>query len=458
MLKIPTLILVFLLVVCNSFVGFSQKKWTLKECVSQALSHNISVKQQQSAIESAKMDVEIAKGNFLPNLGFENSHRSTFGLSSGVNGVNTSQDRYVTNFGLATSGTIFNGFRNLNTKKQAVLAVKSNDLELAKIENDISLNVVNAYLNVLFAKENLAVAKAQILISKQQFKNITIKFDAGAVAKGAVLNAESTVANDVQKLVTQENTLNFALLSLAQLLQVSSDAFDIATINIENPSKILLYDSEKEVFTKAVANRPEIQKALLNIENETLAIKKAKGAYLPTLTYSANTSTSYFTVFGEPDVLLQRNPVTNTVTSIPNGFSTQLENNVSYMLALSLNIPIFNRFQTKNNITKAFINKQQREFVLEREKLQLEQEIARSFLDAKAAAKSFEASEISLSAQKEALKNAQTRYDYGAITQVDFDQIHNRFVNAKSAMIRAKYDYIFKTKVLKFYFGESIVD
>ncbi|CAM1334226.1 TolC family protein [Tenacibaculum aestuariivivum] len=450
--------IVLFITLFTSFAIFSQKKWTLKQCVNYALENNISIKQQKLSVQLAQKDAEISKGNFLPNLGLSNSHSSTFGLSSGVSGVNTSQDRYSTNFSLDAGGTIFNGFRNLNTKKQALLNVKGSKFDLAKVENDISLNVVNAYLNVLFAKENLAVAKIQSQISKYQIKRAKAQFDAGVIAKGNLLNIQSTAANDIQSLVLQENMLNLALLNLAQLLQVSSDNFDVAPIIIGAPSKSLLYSSSKIIFNKALTNRPEIKKAKLNAENAELNIKLAKGAYLPTLRYSARAGTSYFTVFGEPDVMYVSDPVTKVVSSVSNGFSTQLDNNLSYGVGLSLSIPIFNRFHTKNSVAKSVINKEQSMFALESQKLQLQQEIEKSYLDAKAAAKTYEAAQVSLIAQKEAFKNAEVSYDYGSITQFDFDQVRNRLVNAEGVMIRSKYDYVFKTKVLKFYFGESIAE
>ncbi|CAM1353976.1 TolC family protein [Tenacibaculum ascidiaceicola] len=443
----------------TSVAVFSQKQWTLKECVDYALKNNITVKQNRLSVQLAEKDVEISKGNFLPDLGFSNSHRGSFGLSSGVSGVNTSEDRYSTSFSLNTSGTIFNGFRNLNQKKQAQLNVKGSELDLAKIENDISLNVVNEYLNVLFAKENLEVATVQAEISKKQIERARAQFEGGVIPKGDLLNVESTAANDVQSIVLQENTLSIALLRLSQLLQVSSEDFDIADIEVDSPSVALLYDNAGMVYEKALTELPQIERAKLNRENADLGIKLAKGAYLPTLTYSANAGTSYFTVFGEPDQrFIGNDPITNQPVFEPFGFFKQIDEQLSYGVGLSLNIPIFNRFQTKNRVAKSIINKEVSELALENQKLQLQQEIESAFLDAKAAAKTYEAAQVSLEAQKEAFKNAQVSYDYGSMTQFDFDQVRNRLVNAEGAMIRAKYDYVFKTKVLKFYYGESIVD
>lgn len=444
-LKTKTLLFAALFI---SLAGFSQKKWTLKECVTHALENNISIKQNKLNIDIAEKDVEISKGNFLPDLNGSSSAGFNSGLSPDRTGILQNTQNARTSFDLSSRGSIFNGFRNKNTKKQALLGVEGSKLDLKVIENDISLNVVNTYLNVLFAKENLLVAITQAEISKKQIDRAKAQFDAGAIPKGDLLNVQSTAANDSQNVITQENTLNLALLRLSQFLQVSSKGFDVEKINIDSPSASLLYDNANQVYQKALSNRPEIKKVKLDTENAKLSIDIEKGAYLPILNYSLGMGSSFVHQFN------------NLAPGQSNTyfFKQVLKDRINYSVGLSLNIPIFNRFQTKNRVAKSVINKEQTMYALESKKLQLQQEIEKSFLDAKAAVKTFEAAEVSLNAQKEAFKNAQVSYDYGSMTQFDFDQVRNRLVNAEGAMIRSKYDYVFKTKVLKFYFGESIVD
>ena len=434
--------IVLLVTLLTSLVTFSQKKWTLKQCVEYALDNNITIKQNRLNVQLAEKDVEIAKGNFLPNLNGSTSPGFNFGSSIGQSGARISTDNFRTGFNLNSSTTLFNGFRNLNTYKQSKLGVEGSKLDLEKIKNNTSLNVVNFYLNVLFAKENLNVANIQSEISQKQIESAKARFDAGVIPKGDLLNVQSTAANDIQNVVAQENILNIALLNLAQVLQVSSNQFDVAPINIDNPSTALLYDDANVVYEKALTDRPEIERAKLNIKDSDLRIEIAKGAYLPTVSFSAGAGTSYQHTFAFSN----------------DSFFKQNKDNLGYNLGFSINVPLFNRFQTKNNVAKSIINKEVSEFQLESEKLRLQQTIEQAFLDAKAAAKTFEAAEVSLEAQKEAFKNAQVSYDYGSMTQFDFDQVRNRLVNAEGAIIRAKYDYVFKTKVLKFYYGESILD
>lgn len=423
----------------------NNKKWTLKECIDYALEHNISIRQNEKLVESSEQDVISAKGNFLPSLGASTNANFSAGLSANQEGILKNTNNFSSSFNLSSGGTIFNGYRNLNIYKQAQLGVESSKMDLQKIEDDISLFVVNAYLNILFAKENLAVAQTQLEISRKQVEVTQAQVEAGVKPRGDLLNAESVVAADAQNVVTQENALDLALLSLAQLLQLPSENFDIAIIDVGTPSGLMLYDNSNIVYEKALENRAEIAKARLMVDNADLNIKIAKGAYLPTLSYSLGASTSYFHQFN--------NLFTNQVNA---SFADQFSDRFQYGGGVSLSIPIFNRNQTKANVNKSIINKSLSELDLENQKLQLKETIERAYLDAKAASKSYEVAKISLDAQKEAFKNAEESYNLGAMTSFEFDEVRSRLVNAESTLIRAKFDYVFKIKVLEFYYGEEL--
>jgi outer membrane protein len=437
--------LILFVALCTSIATFSQKKWTLKEAVDQALAKNISIQQNKLSVALAKSNVEIAKGNFLPNLNGASSGNYNVGLSPDQTGVLTNTNNFNGSFNLSSGGIIFNGFRNTNTYKQAQLGVETSLYDLKKIENDISLRVVNTYLNVLFAKENLEVASVQAAISKKQIEAAKARFDAGLTAKGDLLNFRSTAANDLQNVILQENALDLALLNMAQLLQEPAENFDVAPIEVETPSANLFYDNSSTVFKKSLNNMPEIASAKLDIENADFNVALAKGAFLPSLSYNLGAGTSYFHQFN------------NLFPGQSNSsFGTQFADRFQYGAGVSLNIPIFNRFQTKNRVAQSLINKEISETRLDIQILQLKQTIEQSFLDVKSSLKSYEAAKISLEAQKEAFKNAQERFNYGAMTLFDFDLVRTRLVNAEGAMIRSKYDYVFKTKVLQFYSGELV--
>ena len=443
-MKIKFIVLVAFLTSINTF---SQKKWDLKECVDEALAKNISIQQNRLSLELAKKDVEIAKGNFLPSLSANTGGNLNFGTGFDPR----SQNRINTTFfggsvNLSSGVTVFNGYRNTNTYKQAQLGVETSIFDLKKIENDISLFVVNGYLNILFAKENLNAARVQYVISKKQIEAAQSRFDSGVIPRGDLLNTQATAATDLQTVVTQENALDLALLNLAQLLQISFEDFDVAPINVGTPSANLFYKNSSNVYDKSLEAMPEIGRAKIAIESAGLSIDISKAAFLPLVTASAALSTNYGFNLNPPDGFSNA------------GFSNQLNENLGYGVGFNVSIPIFNRFQTKNRVSQSVINKEISETRLESEKLSLKQTIEQSFLDVKTALKTFEASKISLAAQEEAFKNAQQRYNFGAMTQFDFDQVRTRLVNAEAALIRSKYDYVFKTKVLQFYAGELVLE
>jgi outer membrane protein len=439
--------LVIIALIAFSFSGVSQKKWNLKEAVEHALKNNITIKKGELTIEKSKQNVVGSKGNFLPNLNASSGANLNFGSTiDPVSNGRISATNFSSSYSLRSGVTVFNGFRLINSYKSSQLNVLGNQLDLQKIKDDISLNVVNSYLNILFAKENLAVAKVQAEISKEQIEVAKNQVEAGSKPKGELLNAKSTYAKDLQTIVSLENTLDIALLGLAQLLQVDPNNFDVAKIDVGTPSASLFFKSPDAVYKKAVINRPEILRAKLQREYGELQIAIAKSGFLPTVTASASAGTNYshrFTIFQG-----QRNDY----------FFKQLNDNFGYGIGISLSVPIFNRFQNKVNLNNAIIDKEDSELNLESAKLSLQQTIQRAFLDVKAALKSYEAAKLSLDAQQEAFKNAQQRYTYEAIASFEFNQVRNRLVNAESTLIRAKYDYVFKTKVLKFYYGESVID
>lgn len=421
----------------------AQKKiWGLEEAVNYALTNNLSVKQAALSTDLKNEDIIIAKGNRLPSLNASASESFSFGSSIDNGNIRISGNRNSTSFGVSSSVTLFNGFRNLNTIKQAELGYEASLLDLEKMKNDISLYVVNSYLNILFNKESLKVAQDQLQISKLQLSKVQQLVTEGSRAKSEQLEAEATVASDEEKIVNAQNSLDLALLSFAQLLQVSHRNIDIQEVNVTLGSSKLKYDDTDAIFSKAVSEKPEIKSAELEIKNAELSVDIAKSSYYPSLSLGYGFSTFYGYTDGLPN---------------QDSFLNQFEDNKSHNINLSLNIPIFNGFRTKSSVSKALINKQLSSYALESEKLKLRESIERAYADAKAALNQYIASEKSAATQQEAFKNAEIRYNLGAMTSFDFEQVRARLVAAQSSFINAKYNYIFKTKLLEYYFGIPIV-
>ena len=452
--------IIFTLALAFSILSFAQeKKWTLEECVNYALENNISVKQSELDNELAVENIRTAKGNFLPGVNASASQNFNFGSYIDQNGGRVASDSRGNSFGVNTGVTIFNGFQNTNTYKQSKLGLESSKLQLAILKDNISLNVVNSYLNVLFNNETLRIADDKIKVTEQQLTQIQKLVDAGVRAVADLSEIKAQLATDQQSYVNAQNSIDLALLSLAQLLQTPHEGFDIQNIDIDITSVALLYNNTEDVFITASENRPEIKSAQLSIDDAQYNVEIAKGAYMPTLSASASAGTSYQHAQGQNDVRSIVDVTSPTgFSTIPNGFGTQLEDNLGYSVGLSLNIPIFNRNQSKARVNRAKINVEKSNTRLIQAKQDLRVKIENAYADAKATLKQFEAAQLSVVAQEEAFKNANDRYDLGVMTSFEFEQVRSRFVNAQSALINAKYNFVFKSKVLDFYAGKSLLN
>jgi outer membrane protein len=435
-----------LLIITCSFLGSvnaqNNKVWTLKECVDYALENNISVKQSELNKGIATQDVVAAKWNFFPNLNASASQNYNFGSSIDISGGRSSANYRSNNFGVNSTVNLFNGFANLHTLKQANLGVKAQDAALAKMKNDISLNVVNAYLQILFAKEQVKVAQSQIEISESEVSRVDELVKAGVLPEGDLLNIKSTLATDNQNLIIAQNNFSLASLQLAQLLQLKEMNIVIQDIDITVDNENILANNVSVIYNKANETFPEIQLAELNILNAGESIKIARASYYPSLTLSYGFNTIYQHRQGYPDFI---------------NFSDQLEDNLGHSLIFSLNVPIFNRFLFKTNVNKSKINYQQIQYNLESERLRLRETVQTAYTDALASSKAYNASSIAVEALEEAFKYAQERLEVGAINSFEFNQTKNNLQSAQSELIRAKYDFVFKLKVLEFYFGEPFI-
>jgi len=419
----------------------NNKVWTLKECVNYALENNISIKQSELDKNIATQDVVAAKWNFSPNINASASQNYNFGSSIDISGGRSSANYRSNNFGINSSVTLFNGFANIHTLKQAEIGAQAQDAALAKMKNDISLNVVNAYLQILFAKEQLKVAQSQLEISEGEVNRITELVNAGVIPEGNLLNIKATQATDNQSLIEAKNSFSMASLQLAQLLQLKEMDITVEEISVDATNQSILSNDVKEIYTKANESFPEIQLAELNIKSAEESIKIAKANYYPSLTLSYGFNTIYQHRQGYPDFV---------------SFNNQLNDNLGHSVVFSLNIPIFNRYQFRTNINKAKINQEKIQYNLESERLRLRETIQTAYTDALSSSKSYDAAIISVEALDKSFNYDLVKFQEGAINSFEFNQTKNNLLSAQSQLIRAKYDFVFKLKVLEFYFGQPI--
>jgi len=455
----------------------SVKKWTLEECVDYAIENNISVKQNELNVQDSEINKKDAVGNFIPNLNINGTHSWNSGLTTDVTtGVLRNQTTQTTSGGLSSSVVIFDGLQNINKLRRAEMAILANRYQVDKIKDDISLNVISAYLSVLFNKEAVKVAEAQLVISREQLNRTNKLVEAGTAPKGDLLDIQATLANDEQNLIVTENNVKISLIDLALLLQLENVAeFDVADEEIAGlPTVDLSSYSIDEIYKKALEIRNEIKVAQTNIEIAEQDIKIAKGSIYPSLSgfFSWNSRYSNFErvvgseidpdnpyvvigqVEGTGENVIRQN--FRPIVGNPNGFFDQFNDNKGYSFGLSLRIPIFNGFRVSNNIKRAKINVERQKNQLVQQELNLEKTINSVYADALGSLKIYEAAQKSVIAQEESFRYAQEKYNVGVLNSFDYSQIKNRLIKAQSDFLRAKYDYIFKIKLLQFYYGVKV--
>ncbi len=432
------------------------KKWSLKECVDYALENNISIKQTELDGETTAISKKAALGSFLPSINANASHSWNIGLNQNITtGLLENQTTQFTSAGLNSNITIYNGLQNQNKLRKANLSIIAAQYQLSKMKDDISLNVANAYLQILFNKENLKVQNEQLAYDEKQQKRSEEMVASGVVARGDLLDVKATVASDKQKVIAADNNLFISKLSLAQMLQLEDfQTFDIADVEYEAKPSTTMLQKPEDIVEKAKQDRVELKIAKANLEIAEKDVKIAKGAFQPSLTgfYSFSSRVSYTNrIIG----------VDGTGTPILTGplpFFDQFSNNKGHNFGVQLNVPILNGFSAKNNLERSKIALERSKTTEKQAVLDLERNVYTAITNAKVALNAYEAATAAFEARKEAFNYAKEKYAVGMMNSFDFNQSQTLYVNSQSEVLRTKYDYIFKVKIVEFYFGIPIIE
>jgi len=472
------LILIF---VATAVKAQEKKQWTLKECIEHALENNISVKQSLLDIESAEIDKSDAIGNYLPSLNGSISNAWNTGLTQNVV-TNTLETQQVRNssYSITAGMSIFNGLQNLRLMQRAELNQLASQYGLSKMKDDISLFVANGYLTVLTNKANLAAIISQNEVTQEQIQRTKDLVDAGVLPQGDLLEIQATDASEKRNITNSENQVRISLISLAQILLIEDyENFDIVDEGYAIIDEGISQKDISEIITAAQENRSEVKIAETNLELARKDLQIARGAYYPSLTAFINYNTRETDATQSIPIIDPDNPLLETQAQIgnvnidgeqkpvfgvvpniigsteldPDPFIDQLWQNDGISYGFQLQVPIFNGLATRNNVRRRLVNIKRQENLLEQAKLDLESNVYQAYVDAKGSYKAFEAAQKALASQELAYEYAKERYDVGLTNAFDFSQSKLRFDNAQIQANQAKYEYIFRLKVLELYFG-----
>ena len=433
-IKYNKTLLIFLLFF--SISSIAQEKLSLKECINRAIEKNISIKNSSLDLLNSSENKKTAIGNFLPSLNINGNHSWNTGLTQNITtGILENQTTENSSMNMSVGIDVFNGLSNIRRLHRANLDLLAKKYQLEDMKEDISLLVANSYLQILFNKEQLDVQKSQLKISQEELKNAKEKFNNGVIPEGNLFEIEANLALSEQNVIMAENSYQLSKLSLSQLLMFGdSDNFDIADENYEIPQTDIINKSAKEILEEAMKNRNDIKLAETNLE---IAIKDeqiSRSSLLPSATafYSYNS---------------------RVIMDAPTSLKSQFDLNAGESIGLQLNIPILNGWSSRVGIKKSKLNVLRSKNLLDQTKMDLENTIYQALNDAKGAMKSYEAAKKSEIARKTAYEYAKERFENGALNTINYFQAQQLFETSQSELIKAKYDYIFKIKVLEFYFG-----
>ena len=439
------LILMMPLSILYGAAGYSQsKEWSLEECVGYAIDNNIQIKQQVLQTRYQENTLEQSKLNLLPTINGQASHNYSFGRVLDETSYEfRNQNSQSNSFYAGGSTNLFNGLQNYNTIRKNKNQLLASELNLQSIKDNISLNIALAYLQILLNNELVSTTGNQLQITKQQIVKTRKMFEAGSVAKGNLLQIEAQAAGEELQLINLQNQLDIAYLNLTQMLELKSpEGFRIVTPEINIDTNTIITGKVEDIFAQAQGIRPEIKSAELNLMASEYDLRIAKGGRSPRLSMSHSFNTRYSDLAINPSA-----PLDNYK------FGDQLNDNISYGVGFSLNIPILNGWQVNKNIANSKINIENTRYALENEKKQLYKNIQQAYADAVASLKKFSASMKAVKSMEESFRYTEQKFNLGMLTPVDYNAAKTQLLNAQSDMSQAKYEFIFKTKVLDFYKG-----
>ena len=410
---------------------------SLQDAIDIALEKNINIKQSELNLDNSQLGRSDAIGNFLPTIGASANHQ--WNIGRGINVTTNIIEEITTQFSSATISVglpIYNGSRNVNQLHRANLEILASKYQLDDIKDDIKLFVANSYLQIMFNKEILKVQKSQLEITKVEYERTQDLIDSGFFSPRQIFEIDANLASQEQSVVQAENNLRDAKLNFAQVLLLEDyENFDIANEDFSIPFSDILENSPRQIFEKAKTFRNDIKLAETNISIAEKDIQISKSFRLPSITsfYSWNTRISY-------------------LDNLPS-FQDQFDLNKGQTYGFALNIPIFQGKAISNNIQRTKINLERLKFQFEQEKLNLENTVYQAYNDLVGAIKLYEASNKTVKSLRSAFEDATDRYLLGSLNSFDFIQSKQAFEASVSENIRAKFDYIFRLKVLEFYFG-----
>jgi outer membrane protein len=464
------LTLAMMLATSFTYAQEGKKVWTLRELIDHAVSNNLTVKRSTYNVETGQINFLQSKMAMLPTLNASGSYGWNWGRTIDPTTNNFTENKVESsNISTNSSLLLWNGFRLFYNMKQSDVELDAASEDLIKARNDVILNVITLYLNVVFNKELLGNAQFQVKSTQEQLDRTRKLADAGSVPLADVLNLDAQLATNEVNVITQENALNLSLLQLKQALQLpASTPMDVELPQVDIQNELGISKSADEIFEIATMSMPEIKAAELRKKSSDFAVRSARGNLYPRLSVNGSFTTLYSDQrqqfypdggTGTTTIGYVQGSLTPVLTDFQTGsFSVpsigdQYIDNRGRSIGVSIQIPIFNGLSSRSAMQRAAISREIANISLLETRNTLRQTVETAYNNAQAAVKTYQSTEKQVKARDEAFRMARQRYNLGAVNFVDYQVAENNLFQAQSDLLRAKYDFIFRKKVLDFYQG-----
>lgn len=421
-----------------------QSAWSLRQCCDYAIEHNISIKQQQNQCRQRELDLSTAKNSRLPDLNGSLSQNFSFGRGLTSQNTYTNTNTSSTSLQLGTSIPLFTGFEIPNQIKLNQLNLEAATADLEKAKNDIRMQVAQAYVQILYDMEMADVAHRQVAIDSAQVARLQAFVKNGKASGVELSQQKATMAHSRLTATQADNNLKLSILSLSQLLELPSpDGFSVVRPSLESVDNLMAQDhltTPDQIYAEALGIKPEILSQQLKLKGTAHQIKIAQAGNYPTLSLSGGLGTNYYKTSGFKG----------------DGFGKQLENNFSQYIGLSMSIPIFNRFQTRNRIRSARIDQANQQLQLDNTKKALYKEIQQVYYNAQNAQSKTQSSAEAVQSSKDAFQLMQAKYENGKSTITEFNEAKNNYLKSESDLVQARYENLYQHALLEFYRGKDL--
>lgn len=422
------------LLVTLTLTAHAQQQYTLMECIDIALRNNRNIKQQELSRQQREIAYSQARADLLPNLNASVGQNFVFGRSIGLDNVYQNTNSSQTSFSIGSDITLFDGLRMKHNIDAREADMHASEADLEKIHDDIIMSVSTAFLQALLNKELLQIAENQLETTQADLERRAHLVNSGKMARGELYELEAQQAREELNQVQAQSNLKLALLDLAQIMELEHfHDFDITAPPAEtliNETPLLATEA---VYQSALVNRPEIRSMQHRLESTRYELQMAKSGYYPTLSFGASMGTGYYHMSGRDN----------------NAFASQFRNNMSNALGFNLRIPLFNRFQVRNNVRNSELAIANTRLELDKTKIELRKQIEQAYFNAIGARSRWEAAEKSITANQEAYRFAEEKYESGRANAYELFLAKNNLTQAMGEEAQAKYEYAFRLKILE---------